>query len=276
MRITYLFILAFIISPAIATSSDFQITGAVVAGAVTDHAITESIASSGDVGFITGGDNWNYQNNARRVTTLGYTKAVTSTRANSRVQNIMTSLTNVTSEDAAITENGYYMEDNKVNIPEELCTGGQTTPDIISAEGQTIEGQYPSHQTVDVTHTMMSNYGGKYESKGALNDVNATLSINAEGEGGGVTMRYNVHDEAGFNQSGNDKNYDFSARGRIIGNDYKESGYSMAKDLVHTNHDRPFETLTNSTRMKTNTTADEEILNQTGLVDIVNLTNTTL
>ena len=268
MRILYLLLLAIIISPAIATSSDFKISGSVVAGAVTDHAIAETTASSGDVGFITGGDNWNYQNNARRVTTLGYTKATTSTRANSRVKNIMNSYTNVTSEEAAITENGYYMEDNKVNIPEELCTGGQTTPDIISADGQTIEGQYPSHQMVDVTHTMMSNYGGKYESSGSLNDVNATLSLNAEGEGGGVTMRYNVRDEAGFNQSSNDKNYNFETHGRIIGNDYKESGYSMAKDLIHTNHDIPFETLTNSTRMKTNATADEEILNQTGLSNL--------
>ena len=270
MKLTIFLILLILICPVIATSSDLRISGSVVAGAVTDHSIIESTISSDNAGFLTGGDNWNYQNTARRVTTLGYTKSTTDDRANARVDNIVTASTNLTGEETGIAETGYYLEDNKVNIPEEVCTGGQTTPDIMSAEGQTIEGQYPSHQEVDVTHTMLFGYGdAKFDSTGSLNDVNATTSINAEGNAGSATLRYRVHDEAGFNQSSADKNYDSDTRRRVIANDFNQSGYSMAYDITHTNHDRPFETLVNASRLSTNKTADADILssNETNLTD---------
>ena len=257
--------LIIISNPALASDSQVKMSFNAVGGAVTDHTVDTWTATSGNAGFLTGGDNWNEGNAASRVVTLGYSKYNIDTKTNNRIKNTYSGDTSLTVDGAAVAENSYHMEDNKVNIPDELCTGGQTTPDIIASNGTVIEGQTPSHQSYDMRHTMLVGDGGEYESTGVVNDVNTSTSLRAEGNTGGVYAYYDISSEAGFNKSSTAMNFDKEKYGHKKAVDLNQSGFSAALDSEYTDHSKPFETVTNLSRLAVS-----------GEVDIVNLTNTTL
>ena len=274
-----LFIVALIIVPVAATDSDIKITASGAAGAITDHLVSTTTASSGSAGFLTGGDNWNENNAATRVVTLGYSKYSTNLKANNKIDNALESSTNLNYDGQALAESSYHMEDNKVNIPDALCSGGQSTPDIVAANGTLIPGQNPSHQQVDVSHIAIgSSTGGVYKSAGVIDDVNTSTSMRAESDTGAAYAYVDMTSEAGFNRSSNQMNFQQETSGHLKWTDMYnttgytgDTGYSAGLDIQYTDHSVPFQALQNSTRLQNDPTKVAAANNETTQNISVNL-----
>lgn len=243
-------IISLLFSPAMAGESKVTVNVESTRGATISHTDFQSEASGADLGFITGGENYNSISSGSHVVTLGSSTYKDKTVADSRIKNTYTRKNELTFEDAAVGSTTYSMTDNKANIPDEECdAAGTYNGQNIGTNGTIIEGQYPSHQTATAMFDIAGSYGGEYSTSGTLNDVNLTASMRAQGNAGGATSYYGYHVEAGFNKDSPTMNFEKSGYGHYSTYDNNLSGYKQAFEYDYTSHDQPFETLDNVTRL---------------------------
>ncbi len=239
-------------------------------GSVISHTDFQSEASGTDLGFITGGENYNSITSGTHVVTLGNSQYTDYNTADSRIRNTFIRENSLTYENAAIGSTTYTMTDNKANIPDEECdAAGTYSGQNIGTNGTIIEGQYPSHQTTETRFDVAGSYGGEYKTSGTIDDVNLTASMRVQGNAGGASSYYDYHVEAGFNKDSPTMNFEKSGYGHYSTYDSNLSGYKQAFEYDYTSHDQPFETIENATRMSiggnetVNLTVGDNITNST-------------
>lgn len=212
-------------------------------------------ASGNDLGFITGGENYNSYAAGTHIVSQGWTTYTEKTKSNSTVVNTYDGKNELSTSGTAVVGNTYAMEDNKVNIPDVVCDAGAgASTATVTAEGMVVEGQYPSHQGAEVQYSGVIANGGRYKTGGVINDANLTTSMRAEANAGGVGEWHSTFSEAGFDKSKPTKNYEQYEYGHTGWYDMNQTGYEAAFDMEYKDHSTPFEFLENSTRMQNSAT----------------------
>jgi len=246
---------AVIVAPVMGSQSTFTRIVGGSGGGVISHMQDSTEASGNDLGFITGGENFNGQYASHAIVTDGYTDLATKTIANNQFKNTLDTKVNLStiSNQAAISTS-YAMVDNKANIPDESCTAGDSKAETLGASGingTPVPGQFPSHQSVDVEAGGLVANGGQYFSQGVLNDANITVGVHGYATAGMFTANDNILAEAGFDKSTPTMNFQKESHSHSASFntnktvDYIEQSYS----LNYKDFSNPFETIDNVTRM---------------------------
>lgn len=208
-------------------------------GSVIAKTSAHGITSTGDVGFVTGGDRWNeWTANSHIITQQGgYSTYDNSEDYNATQTSVYTGKTRLSSSTAAVTDNEYYMEDNKPNTPEISCEASAIVAGLTATAGNN-----PSHQFVDIHKTGMFGYGD-YESNAIIDDANVTSDTSHEFGGGGLFLEDTTTDtEVGANKNTSVMNFKKSQRthfGRINDPDANETS-TFISDYKHRDMSVPF------------------------------------
>jgi len=257
-----------LIAPVIATESQSNIKIGGSAGAFITNSDRSSTVSSGSVGFMTGGENWNEQTAGTRIVTLGLTKYQEKTVTNNKIENSLISNTEIEYDNGAAIDQTFTMTDNKANIPDIMCDAGQNQPTTsMGANGSTIiEGQTPAYQSTEAHYSSIGAQAGRYKTGAVIDDANMSTAMRAQSNGGGTTATVTTKVMTGFNKSSDVMNFEKDERSHTAWFDYGESGFDASIDTDWTDHSKSFMTKSNSS-VVANRTVNETVINET-----VNLT----
>lgn len=229
--------------------------------------------SSTDLGFITGGTNYNSGTAiSHTVTGPGYSTYTEHTKTENRNRNVLDSSTAIDYAGNGISWNMYHVEDYKANVSDIDCTAGviATVVDAIvdptDPTSSLVEGSTPSHQRATAAYAAFGQRA-RYEVDAVIDDTDMTTSARAEGGVGGFTAFLTSNVEAGFNKTSAELNFRkgermiFSAFG-----DNDTEGFGAAIDWEWTDHSTPFEQgmnyTVNSTVPVLNETVNATMLSQ--------------
>ena len=277
LTILFIIIIAtFAIDHAVATDSTIKATVGGYGGAISEHSDSTKRISGSSLGFITGGANYYEENIGNQMVALGDASYSESMTSNDRIKPTTDVSRELIYTSQAATDTNYALTVNKAAIPDAECNGGQSTPAIMDSEGNVIEGQKPSYQSVNVALGGLGADGGRYKDSGVINDANLTVSSRAEGNTGMFIANTFITAEAGFNSSSNDMNYDHSINSHSVRASFNKTGYYLPYDLEYTDHSEPLETIKNVTRLETVEPTNETVIGlKTEPLDNVTFSNET-
>jgi hypothetical protein len=254
VKVVLLFALLFVVVGHVCASESSSDYSVLMGGAGASIVHTQSywITSHSDVGFLTGGDDFNEGSAGTRIITgNGYSAVEKSDSYNASDSSVYKGNTLVSYDGGAVYDTTLYMGDNQPNVLEISCEASA----IVAGQVATA-GANPSRQSSEMHKSGIAAYG-QFESKDRIDDANLTTSTTNEFGGGGLYTETRTElVEVGFDKNSSEMNFKKDTRdhfGKISSPDDNETS-TFVSDYKYRDYSSPFGIANQSESNLTNST----------------------